>query len=197
MKKYATFIMATLIFSSATSQALAENFYGALDVGQTMAMDTCNTNGLPAGITVTGCKDSAILFRIGGGYQFAPMWGTEVSYGSYGKACLCTINTLGNGSLALGDWWLSGIEISGTVTFPVGDELSLIGKIGIAQTDLKLTSLSLSATSTNLAFGFGAQYAFNNRIAIRAQYENLGIVGNDIIGSTRVKLLTAGIVSMF
>jgi hypothetical protein len=96
------------------------------------------------------------MYRIAGGYQFATTWGAEVRYGNYGKESAGTFGT------ASADWELSGIEISGTGTFPLTDAFSLIGKLGIALTTLKLTGKggmpSPSATSTKLAYGIGAQY---------------------------------------
>jgi OOP family OmpA-OmpF porin len=181
---------AVLIFGMAVSPAMADSFYGAFDVGQTTAKDACT--GLPAG--VSGCKDTATLFRIAGGYQFAPMWGAEVSYGDYGKASAGTL-----GSLSV-DWQLSGLEVSGTGTFPLGNAFSLIGKLGIAQTKIELTGggASVSATSTKLAYGIGAQYDFTKNISVRAQYEDLGTVGDEnTTGTSKVTLLSAGIVLKF
>jgi OOP family OmpA-OmpF porin len=189
---------AALILGAAVSPAMADSFYGALDVGQTKAKDTCT--GLPAG--VSGCEDTASMFRIAGGYQFAPMWGAEVSYGDYGKANLGTGDILG--VTASGDWRISGFQVSGTGTFPVSTAFSLIGKVGIARTDLKLTvaalgiSVSESATTTNLAFGIGAQYDFTKNISVRAQYEDLGTVGNsNTTGTAKATLLSAGVVYKF
>lgn len=199
-------IAALFFFTAFATPAFATDngFYGALDVGQTKAGDACSTSGLPAGTTVTGCKDTATLYRIAGGYQFAPMWGTEISYGDYGKATLGTVNNFPGVGTFTGDWKLSGLQVSGTGTFPLGNAFSLIGKLGIARTDLKLTgtgggaSVSLSATSTKLAYGIGAQYDFTKSIAVRAQYEGLGTVGDtNTTGTAKVSLLSAGIVFKF
>jgi len=189
MKINSIVIAVALIFGATISPVMAENFYGALDLGQTTAKDACT--GLPAG--VSGCEDTASMFRVAGGYQFAPMWGVEISYGDYGKA------SAGTGFGISIDWQLSGFQVSGTGTFPLGDAFSLIGKLGIASTDLKLSGggSSLSATSTNLAYGIGAQYDFTKNISVRAQYEDLGNVGDDNTGKSKVTLLSAGVVYKF
>jgi OmpA-OmpF porin, OOP family len=179
-----------VIFGATVSPAMAaDSFYAALDVGQTTGTDICT--GLPAG--VSGCKDTASLVRVAGGYQFTPMWGAEVSYGDYGKA------SAGTGFGLSVDWQLSGLQISGTGTFPIAPGLSLIGKLGIAQTDLKVSGggTSSTATSTNLAIGVGAQYDFTKNISVRAQYEDLGDVGDSNTGKTKVTLLSAGVVFKF
>ncbi len=178
-----------VIFGGTVSPAMADSLYAALDVGQSMGKDICT--GLPAG--VSGCKDSASLIRVAGGYQFTPMWGAEVSYGDYGKA------SAGTGFGLSVDWHLSGLQISGTGTFPIASGFSLIGKLGIAQTDLKLSGggTSISATSTKLAIGIGAQYDFTNNISARGQYEDLGNVGDDNTGKSKLTLLSAGVVFKF
>lgn len=196
-----------LILGATVSPAMADGYYGALDVGQTKAGDACNTNGLPVGLTLVGagCKDTATLYRIAGGYQFTPMWGAEVSYGAYGKATMGTapLFTPGIGILSTGDWQLSGIQVSGTGTFPLGDAFSLIGKLGIARTDLKFSGGGLSpqppmTTTTKLAYGIGAQYELTKRVAVRAQYEDLGTIGDAITtGTSKVTLLSAGVVYKF
>ena len=193
-----------LILAAAVSPAKADHYraqvspepegnldnYFALDVGRTLATDLCS--GMPLG--VTGCKDTAGLIRAAIGGQFTPMWGMEVSYGNLGKA---SAGKLGSVSV---DWQIYALQVSGTVTYPLSSTFSLIGKLGIARPDLKLTGggNSVSETNTNLAFGIGAQYDFTKSVAIRVQYENLGTVGNaDTTGTSKVGLLSAGIVLGF
>ena len=188
-----------LILGTTVSPAMADGYYGALDVGQTKAGDACSTTGLPAGSTVAGCKDTATLYRIVGGYQFVPMWGAEVSYGAYGKASMGTATIPGFGTLTT-DWQLSGLQFSGIGTFPIADGFSLLGKLGIARTDLKISGggVSTSTTSTKLAYGIGAQYDLTKSVAVRAQYEDLGTVGDaNTTGTSKVTLLSAGVVYKF
>ena len=190
MNNVAKIFAVTLVFGTTVSSAMADGFYGAVDFGQSKAKDACT--GLPAG--VTGCKDTAGAFRIAGGSQFTPMWGAEVSYGAYGKASAGTL-----GALSV-DWKLSGFQVSGTGTFPLGDAFSLIGKVGIATTKLETTGggITFSATSTKLAYGIGAQYDFTKSVAARVQYEDLGTVGDtNTTGTSKVTLLTAGVVFKF
>jgi OOP family OmpA-OmpF porin len=181
---------AVLIFGATVSPAMADGFYGALDLGQAKAKDACT--GLPAG--VSGCKDTATLYRVAGGYQFAPMWGAEVSYGAYDNA------SAGTGLGLTADWQLSSLQLSGIGTFPIADGFSLLGKLGISRTEIKLSGggTSVSATTTKLAYGIGAQYDFTKSIAARAQYEDLGTVGdNNTTGTSKVMLLSAGVVFKF
>lgn len=184
MKKIA---IVALLSAFVATPAVADGLYAALDVGQSKGSDACN-NGLP------GCKDTGTLIRGAIGTQITPMWGAEVSYGTYGKESLGVFF-----GVPL-DWEASGLQVSGTGTFPLGDAFSLIGKLGIARTDLKFSGggASVSETSINLAFGIGAQYDFAKNIAIRAQYEDLGTVGNaNTTGTAKITLLSAGVVVKF
>jgi OOP family OmpA-OmpF porin len=198
MKIDSKVIAVALIFGATISPVMAENFYGALDLGQSTAKDACT--GFPAGWT--GCEETATMYRIAGGYQFTPMWGAEVSYGDLGKP------SVGSGILlgipVSGNYEASSFQVSATGSFPLGDAFSLIGKVGIARTDVKVSlsgggvSASESDTTTNLAYGIGAQYAFTEKVSVRAQYEDLGTVGDsNTTGTAKVTLLSAGVVYKF
>ncbi len=178
---------AMLVSVVSMAPVMAESFYTALDVGQSKEKDACT--GLPAG--TTGCKNTASMFRLAGGYQFSPMWGAEVSYGDYGRAS-CGIQTAC-------EWKVSGVQLAGTGTFPIASSFSLLGKIGVARTDLKIYGGGGgAATSTKIAYGIGAQYDFVRNISARVQYEDLGNVGDSNTGgSSKVSLLSAGIVYKF
>lgn len=201
MKHLIKIAVAALILGTSAS-AMAEGMYGALDFGRTKAKDGCTAL---ATVGVVGCKDTANAYRLAAGYQFHPMWGTEFSYANYGKASLGTA-----GGFPVGDWKMSGFQISGTGTFPVGSAFDVIGKLGIARTQLKTTgsaSLNVPAASsskTKLAYGIGAQFNVSQSVAIRAQYENLGKVGEGDIttcvactGTYKVTLMTVGAVVKF
>ena len=179
---------AALILSAVTTPAMADGFYGAVDFGQTRAKGACDA----VGTGFAGCEDTATAYRIASGYQFTPMWGMEISYGNYGKASLGT-----NSGAALGDWKMSGIQISATGAFPLGDALALTAKVGGARTDLELTAVPLAASSTKVAFGFGVRYVCSKSVALRAQYESLGVVGDANTGTARVGFLSVGTMFTF
>lgn len=187
-------IAVALLFGASSSPAMADSFYGALDIGQSTVKDNC-TNPPPG---FSGCKDSGSLFRVAGGYQFVPMWGAEVSYGAYGKASAGT-----GGPVSVNDWQISGLQLSGIGTLPVADGFSVLVKLGIASTNAKVSHTvsgsegSHSVTSTKLAYGIGAQYDFTKSTSARAQYEDLGTVGDSNIGTNKVTLLSVGVVYKF
>ena len=202
MKKYAKCFAAALLFCIANPSAKAEGLYAAFDVGQTR-VDVCNS--LPWSLA-TGCKNTANIYRLAAGYQFTstskllPMWGAEVAFADYGKASMGTF-----GVDHVGDWQISGVQVSIIPTLPLGDAFSITGKLGIARTDVKHTfdtCVGCSGTpawvSTNytVVLGIGALYDVTERVAIRAQYDDLGKVGDSDYDTGRyhVQLLTAGII---
>lgn len=194
MKINSGFLLAILVSGAAISPAMAGSLYAALDIGQTKGRDICANN--PAG--VTGCQDTATMYRVAGGYQLTPMWGAEASYAEYGSS------NIGTGFGTTGTWRANGFQVSGTGTFPIGNAFSIIGKLGVATTDFKVSASGLGAsvgmneTTTKFAFGVGAKYDFTDNIAIRAQYEDLGTVGNAATtGTTKLTILSAGLVFKF
>lgn len=184
--------VATLIFCATVSTAIADSYYGAVDFGQITVKDFCTV--LPGGLN--GCQDTASLIRVAGGYQITPMWGAEISYGSYGKS------SLGTGSGVSAEWQINGLQLSGIATLPIAAGFSSFVKFGVARTDLKLSGNALSngnysASSTQFAYGFGAQYDFTKEVSVRAQYEGLGNVGNSNTGTYQATLFSAGLVYKF
>lgn len=187
-------LAAALMLGTIASPAMAENFYGAIDIGQSKGSDIC-TN-LPAGIN--GCQDTGTLLRIAGGLQFAPMWGTELSYGTLGN------ESAGTGLGITGKWQGSALQVSGIGTFPVANGFSIIGKLGIVRADLEVsgsylgTGFDYTATTTNVAYGIGAQFDLSHNAAIRAQYENYGTLGDaSTTGTSKVSSLSIGLVYKF
>lgn len=172
-----------LAFSNVGSPALADNFYGALDFGQPKVKDIC--------VARAGCDDTATLVRGAGGYQFAPMWSAEISYGPSRKA-----------SIAGGSWEADVLQVSGIGTFPIHGGFALTGKLGLARTDVTVTAagFSTSTGTSNAAFGIGVRYDFTDKFAVRAQYEDFGKVDVNVSGVNeehKATSLSAGAILKF
>lgn len=194
-------VAASLIFAACASQVMAENYYGALDIGQAKGSDICTGN--PP--SISGCEDTATAFRIAGGYQFSPNWGAEVSYADYGSGSVGSGNIGAPFGNVSGNWKATALEIAGVGTLPISGGFSLTGKLGLTSTDIKvdinsssLGSISESNTTSKLTFGVGAKFAVNKNVAIRAQYEDFGTVGDsNTTGTTKLTMLSAGVMFMF
>lgn len=200
-------ILAIALLSALSTSAMAEGAYVAVDVGQSTAKDAC-TGTAAAGIS---CNEKATAFRFGGGYQFTPNFGIEASYGILGSVKASSTDTSIPGApITINmDIKPTTLQVAATGHFPITDAFSLIGKLGIARTTLKLNATGSfsgvtvsipeqSSTSTNPAFGIGGQYDFSKNIGVRAQYENFGEVGDDVnTPKFKLSLISAGLVLKF
>jgi len=198
-------ILAIGLISALSSTAMAEGMYLAIDVGQTTAKDACVD--LPAGFT---CNDKSTAFRFGGGYQFTPNFGIEATYGLLGTAKISGVLISAGTPIAMNfDVTNTTLQASAIGTLPLSENFSIFGKMGVASSTITLkgrgTAAGFSATlpertktKSNLAYGVGAQFNLTPKVGIRAQYENLGEVGDDIeTPKVKLSLISAGLVVKF
>ncbi|HXH71931.1 MAG TPA: outer membrane beta-barrel protein [Mariprofundaceae bacterium] len=195
-------ILAIAMVAAFVPAAAADGLYVAVDVGQSNANDMCSPANFGGNTT---CSTTATAFRIGGGYNFTPNFGVEISYADLGNVNPVSSPGYYQSTKA------KTYQVAATGTLPIGYELSLIGKLGLAQTtfDQSWTTAGLcaggcstTATDTNFAYGVGLQYDLQN-FAIRMQYEDLGQVGSLPItatggtGRSRVTLVSGGLLYRF
>jgi len=183
--------LAAVLLLALTTTAMADGFYGALDIGRSTNKDSCA--GVPAGIS---CSDAGSAYRIGGGYQITRIWGVEVDYGVLAS----TKASLGSLSSELKP---KSLQVVATGTFSIANQFSVIGRLGIARNSTDYTSsnglTADSTTSTNLAYGIGAQYDFSKNMGVRAQYESVGKITDptDTSLTYKVSMISAGLVFKF
>ena len=176
-------LLSLALTCTGVTPAFAGNFFGALDLGQARAKNICDS---AASAGIRDCKDTSTASRFGGGYQFNPMWGAEVSYAQYGHA------ELGQDR---GNWKMKGVHLSGTAACPLSNSLALTAKLGVSRLNFETTTAlgsSFSKTNIKPAFGLGVRYALTKKIAVRAQYERLGEVGDARTGTAQIKLISLG-----
>ena len=196
-------LIATLLAISASATAYADGWYLAADAGQTQFRDFSCANAA-AGAT---CSNTSFAVRVAGGYQFTPLWGAEVSYASLGKVSSSGPLTLGTAQVL--DFKSTAVQLAGTATLPINDDFAVLARIGAITSRATSTvsvsgagvpsSVSLSATKTGFAYGFGGLYNVNKNIAIRLQYEDLGNVGDAASTGFKsgLRLLSAGLIYRF
>jgi len=185
-------VLAAMMLAAGTAMAADSGFYAALDAGRSKAKDACT--GIPAGFS---CSNTGTVIRIGGGYQLNDNFGAEISYGDYGDSNAngvvlgIPISATINGS---------GFQASVVGSLPIGESFALTGKLGVANTKVKASAtgggfgVNASATNTTGVFGIGVRYQLSNSVALRAQYEDLGNVGDAVTtGKSRLTLLTVGV----
>jgi len=186
MKKFFSMVVSISLSGLSATPAFSQGYYGAFDVGMVKGSDVCN------GVS-NGCEDNARMSRIAGGYQFSPQWGVEVGLGTAQRA-----THIKSGGIDIEGWRVASlIQALVMGTMPLNDKLDLIGKVGVSQLKIKVLpggASDITATSTNLTFGIGAQYNFNDKISFRAQLEDFGTVGDpNTTGTTKLMFISAGL----
>lgn len=183
-------VAATLAGVSSAACAADEGFYGAFDLGQSII----NPSGNVAGFAV---KKTDTAFRIGAGYQLNKNVGFEVNYADFGKL---TASGLVLGVPVSVSSPVTGYGVAVVGTLPINDAFALTGKVGLESTSTKtnVTVLGLtasqSANKTNATFGIGIKYNLTPSVALRAQYEDFGKVGNAAsTGEAKLSLISAGV----
>jgi OOP family OmpA-OmpF porin len=193
-KNLATAIVLACVSCSAMAIDVGQ-YYVAGDVGQAKAKDGCT--GLPAGFS---CNTTATAIRLGGGYQITNTLSAEVNYADLG-----TYNI--NGTLAgiplTSPTTIKSLQGAVVASFPITDEIALTGKLGFASTKVNASAsipgaaVSISATTTTPVLGVGMLYSVNKSLALRAQYEDFGTVGDVNTGKSKLTLLSVGAVAGF
>lgn len=185
-----------LLFACAVNTAArAADYYATFDAGVSHATDACSTAGLPAGSTISGCRNTGHMYRLAVGHQLSRTWGVELSYSEYGNSSRGVATLPGGGKLHQGDWKLSGPQLTATFLLPVTPSFAMTAKAGVAYTKYALFSPALiAADKAGLTVGFGAQYELNKHLSVRTQLEHLGQLGDPATtGTINAVLLSLGL----
>ena len=179
-------LLAALVagFAAAPTLALAQarggnadlGFYAGASVGQSTS--DCGR--------IAGCDDKDTAYRIFGGYKFHPNIAVEGGYSPLGEIS-------GSGIKAESNAW----DIVGVGSWPLGNNFSVLGKLGFYNAEMKLSgAASGKKTTTDLTYGVGGQYDFNRNLGLRLEWNRYsGVKAPDIAGSssdTDIDVLSVG-----
>ena len=200
------------VSSALTGQlALAQDsgWYGGLNLGQSRSKidDPRIISGLLAGgfssATITDDnRDTG--GKIFGGYQFNRYFAIEGGYFDLGRFGF-TANTVPIGSLT-GDIKIKGVNLDLVGMLPVTERFSAFGRVGVTRAEardtftgtglVRLLRTTANQRETNAKFGMGLQYAFTDRLGMRAEVERYRI--NDAVGNNGdIDLVSLGLVYRF
>lgn len=143
--------------------------------------------------------DTGYKFQVG--YELMKNFAIEGGYVNLGKAEY-KANLVGGDAKV--EWKARGWNIDAVGIIPFTDSFSAFAKFGLIQAKVKATaeatgaggSLSDSTSSTHLKslFGFGAMYAINTNLGVRAEFESYNSLGDSLkTGEGDVYLLSAGV----
>jgi hypothetical protein len=187
-------IVTIALLSAFSTTASAEGYYFVAAVGQTYS-NLCPS----ANKSQYGCSNTGDAGEFAGGYTINPSLGVEISYKILGTIAAYDGNSNGSDGAATSYTKAGAFAATAVGNYEIYKNLSLIGKLGLA--DIMITQPSQAgthtATNTNVFYGLGIQYDFTKSVAGRAIWENLGSVGNADTGESRMSMLSAGLVFKF
>lgn len=215
-----TFSKTSIILGVAGLAALASapaaaqdhhGWYAGGSIGRSAA--TIDDAGITNGLAGQGLATSSISerdrdtgYKVFGGYQFHRNFALEAGYfdlGSFGY----TATTVPAGSL-VGDVRIKGLNLDLVGILPVGEKLSLLGRVGVISTrsrgsfsatgaaSVPYASASTSERSTGAKLGVGLMYDFTDALALRVEAERYR-VKDSVRNKGHVDLLSVGLVYRF
>ena len=178
---------AAMLALSPMAMAQSTGFYAGAAVGQT-TVDFCGAT--TAGLS---CDDEDTSWKILGGYQINRNFSAELGYTNLGE--LTASGPGGSLKVETSAWELVGIG-----AYPLSNQLSVYGKLGLYRAETELTStigLSADETATDITYGFGVRYDFTPAIGVRGEWQRYGDVGGGNIGNGDVDVLSVGLIFKF
>jgi OOP family OmpA-OmpF porin len=125
-----------------------------------VAADTGGYVGVKLGSAnkdVPGASETNSAIGVFGGYSFNSNVAVEVGYTNLG-------------TVLLGNVKFTSLEASAVGTYPINQQFSLYGKLGMAST--KEEGLGFSETRTAATYGLGGQFNVDPKIGIRLGWEH-------------------------
>jgi len=184
MKTTTTIVFAALaVLVAAPAAAQDTGFYVGGAAGQSSYRAICLDFDNMVG--VSGAFDCQTREATGGkvfaGWRFHRYFAAELSYLDFGKARLA--GTVPGGSVE-GTTTAKAAGLSLVGFIPVGDQLSLFGRLGGLQTQTNATLNGAGQPSrdeTEIHTGIGGLYQLGRRWALRAEYERASDIKVDLI----------------
>jgi OOP family OmpA-OmpF porin len=184
--------------ASGSAFAQASGFYGGIGLGKSEA--ELNSEFNPAAPATATFDEKDTAWKLFAGYKFAPNFAAELGFADLGK--FTTSQSTGLGATYKASSW----TVAGVASYPISGGFSLLGKLGLAYNQAKLSSTdgeSAKKTKSDLMWGLGAQYDFTPRLGLRAEYENFGKFGDAFqttgsqTGRAKVDMFSLSIMSRF
>lgn len=152
-------LLTLALCTAASGPALAQHWYGAVDIGTLNMRDTIYAD--PGSVTVSG------------GYRFSPNLGAEAGVTAIGDTTFVDNN--GSRTARQGDMRFLAVGF-----LPINPNFEFFGKAGLGLHTTRVRGSGNYAgtlgphTTTNVIVGAGIQLNFNQRFGMRIQYEHLG-----------------------
>jgi OmpA-OmpF porin, OOP family len=155
-------VSAVALSSGAFAQAKPADtgFYIGASVGQSTS--DCGD------VAPFSCDDKDTAYKIFGGYKLNRNLAVEAGYTPLGET---SITGFGLDAKAEATAW----ELVGVGMLPLGNNLSIYGKLGVYNGEVELTSNVAGGngtkTTTDLTYGLGVQFDFARNLGIRGEWQ--------------------------
>jgi len=155
----------------AATQASAQAFVGG-SIGQSDISDDITVGLIDANQSIDG-KDTA--WKIFGGYMFSPHFGVEGAYVSLGE--LSYSGSFQGAAVTGGKVEVTGFNVAALGSYPVTEQFSVFGKIGLFLWEAKASDttggapFSAKTDGTDVSFGVGVGYNLTRNLGLRAEWE--------------------------
>lgn len=204
-------LTATLAFS-ASGWAQEAGVYVGGSLGQAKYRSECPGSQ---------CDGNDGSWRLFAGYQFNRYFSAELGFADLGRTSASgipgpiTVTTSTSSTL---DTEATAWDLVGVGALPLSERLSLTGKLGLYQADVKSrlvrTIFSRLVTppapvggspfvtesredDSGVTFGLGVRYDFTRHLGVRAEWQRYGKVGTGATGESDIDVLSAGLVYRF
>ena len=156
------------------THASAQAFVGA-SVGQSDIDED-----ITAGLITSGSTDSKdTAFKLFGGYMFNRHFGVEAAYVDLGEASYS--GDFVGAPVTGGKVETSGFGVSALGSYPVTEQFSIFGKIGIFFWEAEASDttggipFSAKTDGTDVSFGVGVNFNFTQNLGVRAEWERFAL----------------------
>jgi len=159
----------------ASAQMSMSSAYVGGGFGQSKFKDACSGGSFPG----VSCDDKDTAFKIFGGYQFNKNIAAEVGYTDLGKA-----KASGGGVTA--EEKATAWELSAVGSFPVWQQLSILGRLGLYYGEGKVDAPGVSGkkNTTDLTYGLGVGWDFTKNLGVRGEWQRYSKVKFEAAGAS-------------
>lgn len=164
----------SLVGLIASVNASAQTYVGA-DIGR--AGTEVSDGSMSAKITDNG-------YKLYAGYEINKNFGAEIGYAN-----------LGSFTESSTSYKPSALYVAGTATYPINEQASVFGKLGVSANRAKISDAGNSDTFTHtgLLIGVGAAYNVTSNVALVLEYVNFGKIAEEGSAHVKTDLVSVGI----
>ena len=144
----------------------------------------------PPGVSV---DDTDMGFKLGGGYMFNKNLGVEAAYVDLGKEKFTAPGLSGEAKA-------SGEVIAALGVWPLNEQFSVLGRLGLINATVKVSGggASDSSTDVKLTYGVGGAYNLNKQFSVRLEWDRYDKLGDsNTTGESTVDLISLGVAYKF